>query len=108
MKGFNTVQKWIKGEKPRTGKKKIPPGAWMFVSCESCVLLSGKGLCDEPIPRPEESYRLWCVSQCDQKELQTSILKRETGVGRRGRLKKKRILRNHVYIKYSNYKCKLF
>jgi hypothetical protein len=25
---------------------------------------------------------------CDQKELQTSTLKRETGVGRRGRLKK--------------------
>jgi hypothetical protein len=20
----------------------------------------------EPIPRPEESYRLWCVSECDQ------------------------------------------
>jgi hypothetical protein len=58
----------------------------MFVSCEYCVL-SGRGLCDEPIPRPEESYRLWCVSQCDQKELQTSTLKRETGVGRRGLLK---------------------
>jgi hypothetical protein len=24
-------------------------------------LLSGRGLCDEPITRPEESYRLWCV-----------------------------------------------
>jgi hypothetical protein len=42
----------------------------MFVSCEYCVLLSGRVLCDEPILRPEESYRLWCVSQCDQKELQ--------------------------------------
>jgi hypothetical protein len=60
----------------------------MLVSCECCVL-SGRGLCDEPIPRPEESYRLWCVSQCDQKELKTSTLKLETGVGRRGRLKKK-------------------
>jgi hypothetical protein len=49
----------------------------MFVSCDCCVLLSGRGLCDEPIPRPEESYRLWCVSQCDQKILQTSTLKRE-------------------------------
>jgi hypothetical protein len=27
---------------------------------------SGRGLCDGPIPRPEESYRLWCVSECDQ------------------------------------------
>jgi hypothetical protein len=25
-----------------------------------------RGLCDRPIPRPEESYRLWCVSECDQ------------------------------------------
>jgi len=26
--------------------------------------LSGRGLCDELITRPEESYRLWCVA-CD-------------------------------------------
>jgi hypothetical protein len=37
---------------------RIPPGAWMFVCCEYCVL-SGRGLCLEPITRPEESYRLW-------------------------------------------------
>jgi hypothetical protein len=37
----------------------------MFVFCECCVL-SARGLCDGPIPRPEESYRLWCVSECDQ------------------------------------------
>jgi hypothetical protein len=24
-------------------------------------VLSGRGLCDGPIPRPENSYRLWCV-----------------------------------------------
>jgi len=36
----------------------------MFVYCESCVL-SGTGLCDEPITRQEESYRLWCVVVCD-------------------------------------------
>ena len=35
----------------------------MFVCCECCVL-SGRGLCDELITRPEESYRLWCVV-CD-------------------------------------------
>jgi hypothetical protein len=35
----------------------------MSVSCECCVL-SGRGLCDELVPRPEESYRLWCVSKC--------------------------------------------
>jgi hypothetical protein len=42
-----------------------PPGGidicllWVFV-------LSGRGLCDGPIPRPEESYWLWCVSECDK------------------------------------------
>ena len=37
----------------------------MFVCCECCVL-SGRGLCDGLITRPEESYRLWCVIVCDQ------------------------------------------
>ena len=32
----------------------------MFACCECCVM-SGRGLCDELITRPEESYRLWCV-----------------------------------------------
>ena len=29
-------------------------------------MLSGRGLCDELITRPEEFYRLWCVVVCDQ------------------------------------------
>ena len=36
----------------------------MFVCCECCVL-SGRGLYDELITRPEKSYRLWCVVVCD-------------------------------------------
>ena len=43
---------------------RIPPGAWMFVCCVCCVL-SGRGLCDGLITRPEESYQLWCVVVCD-------------------------------------------
>jgi len=43
---------------------RIPPGAWIFVCCK-CRVLSGRGLCDELITRPEESYRLWCVVTCD-------------------------------------------
>jgi len=35
----------------------------MFFCCKCCVL-SGRGLCDELIARPEESYRLWCVVVC--------------------------------------------
>ena len=41
-----------------------PPGAWIFVCCE-CRVLSGRGLCDEMITRPEESCRLCCVVVCD-------------------------------------------
>jgi hypothetical protein len=36
-----------------------------FLSC-TVFVLSGRGLCDRPIPRPEESYQLWCVLECDQ------------------------------------------
>jgi hypothetical protein len=43
---------------------RIPPGAWMFVCCERCVL-SGRGLCDELVICPEDSYRLCCVVVCD-------------------------------------------
>ena len=42
---------------------RISPRVWMSVCCECCVL-SGRGLCDELITRPEEFYRLWCVA-CD-------------------------------------------
>jgi hypothetical protein len=42
----------------------IPPGAWIFVGCE-CRVLTGRGLCDELITRPGESYRLCCVVVCD-------------------------------------------
>ena len=36
----------------------------MSVCCECCVL-SGRGLCEELITRPDESYRLLCVVVCD-------------------------------------------
>jgi len=39
----------------------IPPAAWIPVSFECCVLTS-RGLCDRPITRPEEFYRLWWVA----------------------------------------------
>jgi hypothetical protein len=44
---------------------------------ESCVL-SGRGPCDELIPRPEESYRLCCVVVCD---LETSWMRRTWPTG---------------------------
>ena len=44
------------------------PTGGMDVCCECCVL-SGRGLCDELITRPEESYQLWCVVLCDLENL---------------------------------------
>jgi len=35
---------------------RIPSGAWISFSRECCLLL-GRGLCDGPITRAEESYR---------------------------------------------------
>ena len=43
---------------------RIPPVAWMFFCCE-CRVLSRRGLCNELITHPEESYRLWYVVVCD-------------------------------------------
>jgi hypothetical protein len=64
-KDLNSTKMDQRGKTPGQANKKIPQGAWMSVSCECCVL-SGSGLCDELVPRPEESYRLWCVSNvCD-------------------------------------------
>jgi len=38
---------------------RIPPGAWLSVSYVCCVV-TGRGLCDGPIPRPGQSYQV-CV-----------------------------------------------
>jgi hypothetical protein len=51
----------------------------MFVFCECCVL-SGRGLCDGLITRPEDSYRLWRVVVCDQETSKTRRLKPATGL----------------------------
>ena len=52
--GARLLRSWVR----------IPPGAWTFVCCECCVLLS-RSLCDELITRSEEYYLLWCVVVCD-------------------------------------------
>ena len=67
----NCRSQWPRGLRRRSAAARllrswvqIPPGAWMFVCCE-CYVLSGRGLCDELITGPEESYRQWCVVVCD-------------------------------------------
>jgi len=49
-------------------------------------VLSGKGLCDELITRPEESYHLWFVVVCDLENLK--IEEAMTSVGSQRHLKK--------------------
>ena len=63
------VPKISAGERPAAAHLlrswvRIPPGAWISVCCV-CRALSGRGLCDELITRPEESYRLCCVVVSD-------------------------------------------
>jgi hypothetical protein len=60
-----------------------PTGEAWFLSC-TVFVLSGRGLCDGPIPRPEESYRLRCVSDCDQVKINNLDTCCEQ-VGRRGK-----------------------
>ena len=62
---------WLRGLRRRSAAARllilwvrISLGTWISVSCECCVL-SGRGLCDELIIHPEESYRLWPVVVCD-------------------------------------------
>ena len=66
----------------------LPPGPWRSVCWKCCV--SGRGLCDELITRPEESYRLWCIMVCD---LETSWMRRPwPTVGCRAKNKQKNLI----------------
>ena len=66
-KGKESRSRWPRGLKRGSAAARllglwvrISPEAWMSVSCKCCVL-SGIGLCNAPITRQEESYRVWCV-----------------------------------------------
>jgi len=67
----------------------------MFVCCE-CRVLSGRGICDELITRPEGSYQMWCVVVGYLENL-----KNEEDMTRVGSLRhKKIILLKDVYHNY--------
>jgi len=57
-------------------------------------VLSGRGLCDELITSPEESYRLWCVVVCDLENL-----KNEEAMTRVGSQRHKK----NIYIIYKHW-----
>jgi hypothetical protein len=54
--------------------------------CRECCVLSGIGLCGGLITGPEESYRLWCVVECD---LETLV--NEEALAHGGLLQKKKL-----------------
>ena len=79
---------------------RIPPGVWIFVCCNCCVL-SGRGLCYELVTRPEESSRLWCVVVCD---LETSRMRSPCpALGRSTTPKKKTNKKKHNIIVYDYF-----
>ena len=62
-------------------------------------MLSGRGLCNELITRPEESYRLWCVIVC---ELETSRMRRPWPTEGCCTKSQTNILLNYEVIRYVN------
>ena len=52
-----------------------------------CRVLSGRGLCDELITRPEEFYRLWCVVVCDLDNLKNEEVMTRVGSQRHSKKK---------------------
>jgi hypothetical protein len=83
---------------------RIPPGAWMSVCCDCCVLL-GRGLCDVLITRPEETLRMFCVNVCD---IETSWIRRPWptwGCCAKRRKKKKR---KHNWFQIGSAKSRMY
>jgi len=50
-----TVTERVKAYRFLTSRDRIPTKAWMSFFCGCCVL-SGRGICDGSITRPEETY----------------------------------------------------
>jgi len=67
---------WIsaaeEGSLPATPAQKVYEQPLLIIPLRLELANTLLGLCDELIPRPEESHRLWCV-MCD---LETSIMRR--------------------------------
>jgi len=62
-------------------------------------VLSGRGLCDELITHPEDSYRLWCVDVCDLENLKNKEAMTRVGSQRHSTKK--------IYILHSAAKFKV-
>jgi len=69
----------------------------MFVCCECCVL-SGRGLCDQLITLPEESYRLWCVVVCAIETTKILVNEEEAKAQWGAIAPRERVLLRHFFI----------
>jgi hypothetical protein len=70
---------WVRSRSP-AGIAGSNPAEGMDVCLLWVLCLSGRGLCDGPIPRPEESYRMWCDNVCDLATSRLSRLKSASGL----------------------------
>jgi hypothetical protein len=77
-----------------------PAGGMDFCLLLVLCVLSGRCLCDEPIPRPEESYRLWCVIVRD---LET--LKKKSRDPRRGVASEESVLSEKCGLPLQSVNC---
>jgi hypothetical protein len=68
---------------------------YIYVFCCECCVLSGRGVCDELITCPEESYGLWCVVVCD---LESSRMRRPWPALGLSATAKKKIVYIYIYI----------
>ena len=63
-------------------------------------MLSGRGLCDELITRPEESYRLCCVVVCDIENLKNEEAMTRVGSQRHSKKKKVVSVKHNLFINH--------
>ena len=55
-------------------------------------MLSGRGLCDELITRPEESYRVWCVVVYDLENIKNEEAMTRVGSQRHRKKKCRKVI----------------
>jgi hypothetical protein len=78
---YHIRSQWPRDLRRRSAAERFP-GSWVPIpggggGIDVCLVqglyVVRWGLCDGPIPRPEESYRMWCVLECDQVKNQNPL-----------------------------------
>jgi len=93
---------WVCGRSPAGIVGSNPTGG-MDVYRECCVL-SGRGLCDGLITRPEEPYEVWCVWVCPW-GLRNEDALPHCGLFRHGKKKQYRLYAGYLQLRTWNNPC---